>query len=624
MSRLPVHLLNTNTRELDLGGAKVHHLPNWGKLTHPQRLGVMRQLAMMRGRDPRIAKLALSILRRAGAPPREYVKQASALLAWIQNPRNFYYVNEPGERLQDPVYSIEVAHGDCFAEDTLVLRDDFALIKIQDVKPGERIWGRDRWSEVTAAWAKGPLPVTEVDLNNGSTLRLTEEHKVYVKSCEKHGPSCVDIVRGHHNCKNRSFSWTRIHVSELKKGMEILQPEKIEQTPTLDADDSWLIGAYVAEGWKESCRAFVSGLDGHWKEATKHRAKEIAERKGWAVRWHRKYLAFNSTDAVKFFSECGGMAGTKQLPARVLKEGDLLALDEALRLDSSKNSQGSGWTFGTISPLLATQYRVLQRALGRSTSARVVVNHGGFGKNPIHRIGVRPGRTDKAEKRLCVKEIRRQSYTVPCYDISTDDHYVYLPEADATVSNCDDAATLLAALCESIKLPWKFVLSGRDPAGQKVRLIEGEKEPRGVSWSHIYLTIGTPPFNPNRWYFAEPTIRGVPLGWDVVSGDSRFLPEMERGGGPQYVMGSPKAPMGYRPVPLPAQTQRSPAYSAAYGAPFSSVSALGPLVGAEVAATMQEEKPSLLKNMLVGIATGVSVGVLTNLILERVRAWGEK
>lgn len=114
MARLPVHKLKTNARELRLeSGQKVYHLPDWHSLSHPERLAVIRQIAMMRGRDPRIAKLALKIFKKAGARPRQYKKQAAAILRWVQDPKNIYYVNEPGERLQDPIYTIKVGHADC-------------------------------------------------------------------------------------------------------------------------------------------------------------------------------------------------------------------------------------------------------------------------------------------------------------------------------------------------------------------------------------------------------------------------------------------------------------------------------------------------------------------------------
>ena len=93
--------------------------------------------------------------------------------------------------------------------------------------------------------------------------------------------------------------------------------------------------------------------------------------------------------------------------------------------------------------------------------------------------------------------------------------------------DCDDLAILLGALYESIRLPWRFVLSGRDAAGRSVRWTEGAKNnPTGIKWAHIYVEVGWPPFRPRAWKYAEPTMRGVPLGWDVVGARSSAMPEM--------------------------------------------------------------------------------------------------
>ena len=43
------------------------------------------------------------------------------------------------------------------------------------------------------------------------------------------------------------------------------------------------------------------------------------------------------------------------------------------------------------------------------------------------------------------KEIEHDVAERPCYDIQTSDHYVYLPEHDVTVSNCEDLACRRAA-----------------------------------------------------------------------------------------------------------------------------------------------------------------------------------
>ncbi len=283
MSQLPVNKLRTNSKQLDLGEAKVFHLPDWNTLSHPQRLNVMRQIAMMRGRDPRIAQLAVKIFKANRIQPRDYARQAAALLQWVQDPKNVFYVNEPGERLQDPIHTIKVGHGDC-----------------------------------------------------------------------------------------------------------------------------------------------------------------------------------------------------------------------------------------------------------------------------------------------------------------------------------DDQALLLTCLFESVGLPWKFVLSGRNAQGEKIRHIEGDKIPSGSRWTHIYCMVGTPPFQPNQWYFCETTVVGVPLGWDVISGDHSYLPEMAKtkSGSPQIMMPGP-ASGRFRPAPLPPQSQRSPAYEEAFG------DAVGD--GLSIA---QEEKQVLKATLTTAILTSMVVAASTSLFMQ--------
>lgn len=655
MSQLPVDKLQTNAKALDLGSSSVYHLPDWHKLTHPQRLKVIRRIAASRGRDPRIAKLVINILRKSGARPRQYTRQAAAILKWVQDPKNIYYVNEPGERLQDPIYTIKAGFGDCFAEGTLLLRDDMEFVKVQDIEIGDRIWGRDRWSTVVNKWEKGVLPVTRIGVNNGSKIRVTEGHKVYVRSCEKHGITCPDIVGKRSNCErgNRKFEYVRIPVSELQPGMQMLQPEKInrENDPSLTETKSWLVGAYIAEGWSEDSRVGISGKDGNWKEQTKNYVREIADQEHWNTRTHEKYISIKNREVAEWFTQCGKGAVNKHIPAEVLRQADLTALDTGLRLDASANSRGEGWTYGTISQKLAVQYRVLQRMLGRSTSMNLVEDHGGFGKNPIYRVGVR-NPTKNRDRRLLVSSIEREVENVPCWDIATDDHYVYLPESDCTVSNCDDQVLMLGALFESIGLPWKLVLSGRGPEG-KTRYIEDGALPPGITWTHIYCMVGDRPFAPSRWYFCEPTVEGVPLGWDVISGDHRFLPEMlSKPTGPATIASSPLANSRYRPPPLPPADRRSPAYAEALsgvGSTDLGAADLGTLdfgkveeellgqldealensrsssssaIGGAVAATVAESDTWNWSKIGVAVITGVSVSVATSLLLDFIKGDG--
>lgn len=297
MARLPVEQLQTPLREIKLEGAKVYHMPNWHNLSHPERLSVIRQIAMMRGRDHRIAKLCHRILVKNKIKPREYEKQCDAILKWVQTPKNIYYLNEPGERLQDPIHTLRVGHADC-----------------------------------------------------------------------------------------------------------------------------------------------------------------------------------------------------------------------------------------------------------------------------------------------------------------------------------DDQVLLLCAMFEAIGLPWKLVLSGRDRStGQKVRYIEGDQVPAGVKWTHIYCMVGCPPGRGVRWYFCEPTVEGVPLGWDVVDGDHRFLPEM---GGPKTkspTLFQPTYSGVHTPGKLPSTKHRSPAYMEAYGATTGAT--IGSATGAALATDLDDGGLDFGK-ITQAIVTGVLVSAGTALLLDMINGQG--
>lgn len=122
--------------------------------------------------------------------------------------------------------------------------------------------------------------------------------------------------------------------------------------------------------------------------------------------------------------------------------------------------------------------------------------------------------------------------------------------------DCDDCHILLAALAESLRLPWKTVLSGRVKAtGQRVRWISGTPFPKGVKFSHIYTLLGWPPFRPREWMFADPSLKNAYLGWDIVGAKNQapvpgapadLMPEM--GVGEYGKVAGRDCPDGYKRV----------------------------------------------------------------------------
>lgn len=369
---------------------------------------------------------------------------------------------------------------DCFPAGTKLLRDDFALVPIEEIKVGDKIWGRDKWTEVKAAWAKGELAVDAIDLNNGSTVYLTADHKVYVGRC-KHGNGADCWCT---NCKApfaRHESYERICVSELLEGDVLLRPERIDfGTEEVDADRQYIEGLALADGWvgMPGGREFnIAGRDGKRKEAQKHEVKAICDRLGIETRWHRRYITVKDVEWSKRLLALGSRARFKHAATLNLTEPGARALLRGLMADSTKNSNGPGRTYSTTSYTMMVQVRVLHRMFGVTTGVKMLTpeEHGGAGEHPLWRVYVRAG-TERGEKTLAVRAIDQKVRSVPCWDLTTEDHYVYLPEHDVTVSNCDDGTVFVGSAGMSVGIPIRVLKQGFGPGKQEHVLLEAQDE----------------------------------------------------------------------------------------------------------------------------------------------------
>lgn len=274
--------------------------------------------------------------------------------------------------------------GDCFPQGTLLLRDDWQRVPIQQVEAGQRIWGWNDWTTVERVWSKGELAVDAIHLESrmqgglpwaetptarSSMLRLTGDHKVYLYTAPEQGK--------------------RVHVSDLKLGDALLRPSF----------------------------AFSRGEGG-----------------------------------------------------------------EVLRL------------------------------------------------------------TRCFESPLFVRNIHRAAERVPCWDISTADHYVYLPEHDVTVSNCDDQVVLLGSVLMSVGIPVLVVKQTFGAADQEHVLIHAQDEmgnwiaadpstsyPLGQA-AHASSEFAVDPLNPSMiGLVGVPEaefigIGAIPAGYHLVGSPSRRLP----------------------------------------------------------------------------------------------------
>lgn len=288
---------------------------------------------------PEIREKALAVLTRKCetregkvycVPEKDYDAEIRALFTAVRDANSDLSLRYTRDHVEVDQYHsadklLKLGGGDCFVKGTLVLRDDHRLVPVESVRPGDRIWGYNRWSRVENTWEKGALPTWKIGLNNGSSMRLTPDHKVYVAHC-------APLVE-------------RALVRDLAVGDVLLRPDQIP--------------------------------------------------------------------------------------------------------------------FGSTTP---------------------DTRHG------------------DAEKLLRVASIERDDAALPVFDIATDDHYVYLPEADWTVSNCDDGSILLGAMLRAVGYPIRL------------RVIQ---DSNSTTWSHIYLLVGTPPMGPTKWIALDWSVPGKAPGWEA-------------------------------------------------------------------------------------------------------------
>lgn len=410
--------------------------------------------------DPRVRAWAIRAIHEAGGP-QDTPSQAQAILTalkkastYVQDPVNTEFMQAAHETLCLDDKGLCFRGGDCFPKGTLLLRDDYTLVPIENIKPGDYIWGYDKWTHVEGVAFKGQKSVSVVMCNNGSQVPLTDNHKVFVARCPKHEHIATPCA-----CDVSTRRLDRVHVRDLVYKDVLLTPEIIPfGDGDLDSETALIEGWYVSDGWAEKNRFAISGKDGCAKEAQKHEVKRICTKRGINTYWAKKYIRINDAAWTLRMQQMGTHAPQKHFLSLDLNGPAAAASLRGVMADSGENSAGSGRTFTSTSKLLTTQTRLLHKMFGTTCSIRYIEDHGGLGLNPIWRLGVRGDRIDnRKEKLLRVNEVEKRVYDAPCYDIQTEDHFVYLPEHDVTVSNCDDLVVAYGSATLSVGINTQII-----------------------------------------------------------------------------------------------------------------------------------------------------------------------
>lgn len=97
--------------------------------------------------------------------------------------------------------------------------------------------------------------------------------------------------------------------------------------------------------------------------------------------------------------------------------------------------------------------------------------------------------TSPRPQALRVKELFHDVAEVACYDLETESGYVYLPEHDVTVHNCDEIALMGAVMALQLGREVEFVALGFAP-GQLTHVGFRVKEPKSNRWIWVDPVAG--------------------------------------------------------------------------------------------------------------------------------------
>lgn len=503
-----------------LRGNRVMRMRSYNIRTLDDRIAYLQKLADEGKRDPEVyAFVRRAIGKKCGGkwciPEKDNLGEAHAVFSALHRARpprftqsdivnargifkglrrNVRYTSDIAgvDTYQRPSHTLALGAGDCIPGGSLLLREDGIMVPIEDICEGDTIFDGTGWAKVTKWWHKGVQDIRALGLNNGSVFLSTDGHRMFrVPRKDNRIGAAVDAEE--------------VLAKDIDIGDELLQPRELAfaEGRTLDPDKAFLLGVYIAEGSVRRRRVDgtlacvgIAGIAD--SKGYRERLIEAGERLGFAVAVHKKevYLTDAGTTLHTLLSGCGAKAFVKRLPHVQWTPETALDILSGLDADGGMATNGTNFVFSTTSRTLAVQYRLLQRLQGKSTSIKMVIDHGGFGENPVYRVTVR-----KDNRRLPWAKVRQISEAAPdhVYDIETDSSRFYLPEQDIVVHNCDDYSSTTCAALGAIGIPCRY----------KVIRTKGAKD-----WNHIYAQAGFPRANPQRWISMDSSVN-MPFGWEA-------------------------------------------------------------------------------------------------------------
>jgi len=428
-------------------------------------------------KDPRMRQIGLEVTR--GCPARNDTCELNAIYEFVK--QNVRYTGDITDKdtFQTAWRTLQMAGGDCFPEGTLFLtRDGFE--PVEQLEVGDEIHDGESWVPVMKTWERGPKEIIRLGIDNGNELRLSPTHKILrVPEGGTYGDA------------------EEVQIANIRLGDDLLQPRRFDGAAAdeLDEATAFLIGAYLAEGCRSNKKKngpqdYLSIAGVANRKMIRERVIEILRARDIPFTERTREIKLHARDFAESY-DLGRTAIEKGLPSFRYGPKTIATILRAMEMgDGGLSTHGSNLVYSTISHTLALQYRVLKRMFGHSMAWTTLADHGGAGKNPIHRLTVRAEATRRPWAK--VKSIAIEPEQAETYDIMTATGRVYLPECDVITRQCDDHSVACAVLAMENGFNTRFRITSNT----------------GATWDHIYCLAGYPKNNPRQWIALDTTLPG--------------------------------------------------------------------------------------------------------------------
>ena len=345
----------------------------------------------------------------------------------------------------DPYTTFKIKKDDCFTADTNILTSEGKIKTIKELKIGDKIIGENgNPTTIINKSYKGKKEIYEFTTNIGGTIRVSGEHTMSISSDKA-------------NTKNQK--WIDKKATEIRKGdqLEVCNYLSFDNRISIGYDYGYLLGLYLADGWIKNGSIYIAGKNGHPKQKQKEWVRQYCEQHKIKFTMRERYCYFRNPIILKDIENWFGKTGAKnkKITQYAFDLDGTKGLLDGMKADAHERAKDL--TYSTINENIAHTIRIWHRHLGYQCSIRKVVKHGGLGKNPIYRIGVKRYKSS----RVLVKKITKVKEE-PTYNITTTSGKVYLPDQDVVVRQCDGYAVLIMKLMELAEIPVnkRYVVKG--------------------------------------------------------------------------------------------------------------------------------------------------------------------